>query len=476
VSKPTDSISALRRRAEAIRFPEGFVIGAATAAYQIEGAVAVDGRAESIWDRFSHTPGAIKNGDTGDVACDHYHRWRDDVALMAGLNLNAYRFSVAWPRIIPAGRGVVNAAGLDFYDRLVDALLARSIAPFVTLYHWDLPQALQDEGGGWLRRGIADEFVAYADAVSRRLGDRVRHWTTFNELWTFTWWGYAFGEDAPGLRLGAKGALAAAHHALLAHGKAVPVIRANAPGARVGIVLDLNPVSSASDKAEDLAAARRFDGCQNRWYLDALFRGAYPEDMRAVYGAATPDMQSGDMVAISVPLDYLGINVYRRSVIAAGADMPPVNFARVLPPGRYTGIGWEVHPPSLRDILACVHGNYAPGALYITENGAAFPDAVASDGAVADLERADYMISHLEQAARAVREGIPLKGYFAWTLMDNFEWAYGFSQRFGLVHVDYGTQARRVKQSGELYRAIAGAVTRRKAGRSDRMARCRQQS
>ncbi|HEY7688579.1 MAG TPA: family 1 glycosylhydrolase, partial [Dongiaceae bacterium] len=279
MSKPTDDIAALSARARAIRFPAGFVIGAATASYQIEGSVAEDGRGESIWDRFAHTPGKIKDGRTGDMACDHYRRWQDDIELMAQLHLNAYRFSIAWPRIMTEGHGKVNQAGLDFYDRLVDGLLERGIAPFATLYHWDLPQALQDDGGGWLRRDIVADYLAYADAVTHRLGDRVRHWTTFNELWTFTWWGYAFGEDAPGLTLGAKGALAAGHHALLAHGQALPVIRANAPKAKVGIVLDLNPVTPASDRPEDIAAAKRFDGCQNRWYLDALFRGAYPADM-----------------------------------------------------------------------------------------------------------------------------------------------------------------------------------------------------
>jgi len=460
VSEPIDDIGDVTARARTIRLPAGFAIGAATAAYQIEGAVAEDGRGESIWDRFTHTPGAIKDGQTGDVACDHHHRWREDIALMRRLNLNAYRFSIAWPRIIPDGRSAVNEASLAFYDRLVDALLEGGIEPFVTLYHWDLPQALQDEGHGWLRRGIVDDYLAYIDAVTRRLGDRVRHWTTFNELWTFTWWGYAFGEDAPGMKLGAKGALSASHHALLAHGRAVPVIRANSPGARVGIVLDLNAANPASNRPEDVAATRRFDGCQNRWYLDALFRGAYPADMLELYAGSAPEIHQGDMATIAAPIDYLGINVYRRSIIAAGPDMPPVNFTRIQPPGSYTNIGWEVYPPALYDILAYVQDNYAPGDLYITENGAAFADRVGPDGAIVDLERARYMVAHLEQAVRAIGAGIPLKGYFAWSLMDNFEWAYGFSQRFGLIHVDYETQRRQVKLSGELYAAIAGAVDR----------------
>ena len=458
MSEPIEEIGGLTARARAIGFPADFTIGAATAAYQIEGAVAEDGRGESIWDRFTHTPGTIADGQTGDIACDHYHRWRDDIALMKQLNLNAYRFSIAWPRIVPEGRGKVNEAGLAFYDRLVDGLLEAGIAPFVTLYHWDLPQLLQDEGGGWLRRGVVDDYLAYVDVVTRRLGDRVRNWTTFNELWTFTWWGYAFGEDAPGLKLGAKGALAAGHHALLAHGKAVPLIRENAPGTKVGIVLDLNASTPASGRPADIAATRRFDGCQNRWYLDALFRGAYPGDMLELYGELTPDIRGGDMAAIAAPIDYLGVNVYRRSVIADGADVPPVNFTRIKPPGVYTTMGWEVYPPALYDILAYVQANYAPGDLYITENGAAFTDDVGPDGAIVDMERARYMVAHLEQAARAIQAGIPLKGYFAWTLMDNFEWACGFSQRFGLIHVDYETQRRRVKLSGEIFAEIAASV------------------
>jgi beta-glucosidase len=457
VSKPIDDAVGLTARARAIRLPADFTIGAATAAYQIEGAVAEDGRGESIWDRFTHTPGVIADGQTGDVACEHYHRWREDIALMTQLNLNAYRFSIAWPRIIPEGRGKANEAGLAFYDRLVDGLLEAGIAPFVTLYHWDLPQTLQDDGG-WLRRGIVDDYLAYVDVVTRRLGDRVKSWTTFNELWTFTWWGYAFGEDAPGLKLGAKGALAAGHHALLAHGKAVPLIRANVPGAKAGIVLDLNASTPASERPEDIAATRRFDGCQNRWYLDALFRGGYPADMLGVYADLAPDIRNGDMAVIATPVDYLGVNVYRRSVIADGVDVPPVNFTRIKPPGAYTTMGWEVYPQALYDILAYVQDNYAPGDLYITENGAAFTDVVGPDGAIVDWDRARYMVAHLEQAARAIQAGIPLKGYFAWTLMDNFEWACGFSQRFGLIHVEYETQRRRIKLSGEIFAEIAGGA------------------
>ncbi len=438
-----------------LSFPSDFVWGTATAAYQIEGAVAEGGRGPSIWDTFSHTPGKIRNGDTGDVACDHYHSWRDDIALMRQLNLNAYRFSIAWPRILPTGRGQANRQGLDFYDRVVDGLLAAGITPYATLYHWDLPQALQDEGG-WLRRDIVLDFQNYADIVSRALGDRIKFWTTFNEPWTFTWWGHVTGEDAPGLQLGARGGLAATHNVFLSHGAAVPVLRANVPDAQIGIVLDLNCVEPASDKPEDLAAASRFDGCQNRWYLDPLFKGSYPADMLALYGADAPDIAADDLASICTPIDYLGVNFYRRSVMAHGADLPPVNISRVSPPGRYTALGWEVSPHGLYDILSYVNDRYRPPALYVSESGAAFEDRPEPDGAVHDTERADYLRAHFAQARRAIHDGIPLRGYFVWTLMDNFEWAEGYSARFGVVHTDFASQRRTVKDSGRLLADVAG--------------------
>ena len=457
MSKKEAELRALRARAGAIRLPASMRLGAATAAYQIEGAATEDGKGESIWDRFAHTPGKIQDGSNGDIACDHYRRWAEDIALMKALGLDAYRFSIAWPRVIPDGRGRVNPAGLAYYDRLTDALLREGIEPFVTLYHWDLPQALQDRGGGWLNRDIVEDFSAYTDLMSRRLGDRVKRWTTFNELWNFTWNGYAFGEDAPGLHLGPKGALAASHHALLAHGAAVPIIRANAPGASVGIVFDVNHVSPASADAQDIAAATRFDGAQNRWYLDAVFNGRYPQDMLDLYGPLLPEIRGSDMEAIAVPLDYLGINVYRRSIMAAGSELPPLNFKRITPGSDFTYMGWEVHPESLYDILAYVHENYRPPELIITENGSAYIDHVESDDRILDIERARYLVTHLEQAARAIEDGIPLTGYFAWTLMDNFEWAAGFDARFGLVHVDFATQRRLVKASGQIYASIIDA-------------------
>ncbi|MBL8133161.1 MAG: beta-glucosidase [Anaerolineae bacterium] len=443
-----------------LTFPDSFIWGAATAAYQIEGAVDEDGRGTSIWDTFSRTPGRIAGGDTGDVACDHYHRWREDVALMRQMTLRAYRFSIAWARIFPDGRGSVNQRGLDFYSRLVDALLESGIQPYVTLYHWDLPQALQDDGGGWQRRGIVDDFVRYADVVSRALGDRVKHWTTFNEPWVFSWSGYYFGEDAPGWQGGVRAALTTTHHALLAHGAAVPILRANAPDAQVGIVLDMNMPEPATSAAEDVAAAERFAGFQNRWYLDPLFRGRYPADMLRLYGDQSPEIHPDDMARIAVPIDYLGINFYRRSVIAAGDEVPPVSYRRVSPPGEYTAMSWEVSPQGIYDILKYVHDHYQPPALYVTENGAAFPDVIAADGQVHDADRVRYLERHFAQLQRAIVDGVPLRGYFVWSLMDNFEWAYGFEKRFGVIYVDYATQRRIIKDSGRFLAETARRAVR----------------
>lgn len=437
-------------------FPNDFIWGAATAAYQIEGAVSEDGRGKSIWDIFSHIPGKIENNDTGDIACDHYHRWQEDVSLMKQINLDAYRFSIAWSRILPEGRGKINQSGLDFYNRLIDGLLEAGITPFVTLYHWDLPQALQDDGDGWQRRGIVDDYLAYVDITSRAFGDRVKHWTTFNEPWVFSWSGYYFGEDAPGWENGIKSALTTTHHALLAHGKAVPILRDNVPDAQVGIVLDMNVAEPASNKEDDVAAAKRFDGFQNRWYLDPLFKGCYPTDMLELYASEIPEIHDGDLADINVPMDYLGINFYRRSVMAAGNTVPPVNYKRVSPHGAYTEVGSEVSPQGLYGILKYVHDNYDVPALYITENGAAFKDEVSNDNCVHDVRRVDYLQRHFAQAHRAIEDGIPLKGYFVWSLLDNFEWAFGYRIRFGLIYVDYETQERIVKDSGYYLAKVIG--------------------
>ncbi len=452
-----DPVWPLEERAAALRLPEGFVFGAATAAYQIEGAVRADGKGESIWDRFTRRPGAIVDGTSGEVACDSYNRWQDDIVLLREMGLRAYRFSIGWPRVQPGGTGALSAAGLAYYDRLVDGLLEAGVTPYATLYHWDLPQELQD-AGGWYSRDTAHRFADYAEGVAATLGDRVRHWTTLNEPWTFCWFGHALGEDAPGLSDGVRGGLAASHHALLAHGLAVPRIRAAAPGAEVGIVLDLNVVSAATEAEEDRAAATRFEGVQNRWYLDAVFKGSYPADILELCADLLPEIRPEDNAQIAQPIDYLGVNIYRRSVIGAGGDLPPLNFARVNPPGRYTATGWEIWPPCIRDALDFAHRNYAPKALFITENGMATPpEPLGPDGRVEDRERARYLVEHLEQVAEAARSGIPVEGYFAWTLMDNFEWASGYTVPFGIAHVDPATQERRPKLSGEVLGRIARA-------------------
>lgn len=440
--------------ADLLAFPEHFTWGAATAAYQIEGAWDEDGKGPSIWDVFCRVPGAIQDGDTGDVACDHYHRWREDVALMRELGLRAYRFSVSWPRVLPEGKGKVNRPGLDFYDRLVDALLAAEIQPFVTLYHWDLPQALQEEGG-WPVRDTARRFADFADVVSRRLGDRVRHWITLNEPWVVAYAGYGNGYHAPGIR-NPLAAVQATHHLLLAHGLAVPVLRENGDTAtRVGITLNLSPVHSASDRPADEEAARRYDGFLNRWFLDPLFRRRYPEDMLEMLGSVLPDGYEEDLETIAVPMDFLGVNNYTRTVIADDPDSVVVETREVKPTGRpYTEMGWEVYPEGLYEILTRVHRDYAPPCIYVTENGAAFADRVDADGRVHDAQRMDFLREYIVQAHRALEEGVPLAGYFVWTLLDNFEWAYGYSKRFGIVYVDFATQERIVKDSGIWYRGV----------------------
>ncbi|RDI96294.1 beta-glucosidase [Meiothermus sp. QL-1] len=431
-------------------FPPDFTWGTATSAYQIEGAVAEDGRGVSIWDTFSHTPGKTHGGETGDVACDHYHRYLEDIALMRALGVNAYRFSLAWPRVFPEGQGVPNPKGLAFYDRLVDALLTAGITPWVTLYHWDLPQALEDRGG-WPARETAYAFAAYADGVSRHLGDRVKHWITLNEPWCSAYLGYGAGVHAPGKQdLGLF--LAAAHHLLLGHGLAVNVLRQNVPDARVGITLNLSPGHPASPHPDDVAAARRYDGFQNRWYLDPLYGYGYPPDMLALYKEAAPPVQPGDLELIATPTDFLGLNYYSRAVVQH-SPQPPHRFAYVRVGEERTAMDWEVYPEGLLELLRRLSREYRPKAIYITENGAAYPDVV-EDGDIQDTERVRYLERHLAQCLLALREGVPLKGYFVWSLLDNFEWAEGYSKRFGLVYVDFATQARRLKASGRWLQAF----------------------
>ncbi|MBC7249467.1 MAG: beta-glucosidase [Anaerolineae bacterium] len=437
-------------------FPEGFVWGAATSSYQIEGAWDEDGKGESIWDRFCHTSGKVDNSDTGDVACDHYHRWPEDVALMKEIGLQAYRFSISWPRILPQGRGAINLAGLDFYDRLMDALLEAGITPFATLYHWDLPQTLQDHGG-WPARPTAEAFVEYADVVSRRLGDRVKHWITLNEPFVSAFLGYLEGSHAPG-HTDLDEMLAAAHHLLLAHGWAVPVIRRNSPQARVGIVLNLGPCIPASPSVADRAAAWREDGILNRWYLNPLAARGYPADIVQHYGRPMDFVQANDLETIAVPLDFVGLNYYTRRIVRSNEVPEAKNLPRTVFPNReHTAMGWEVYPEGLYELLGRLHFEYRFPAIYITENGAAYADQVGSDGRVDDPQRVAYFKAHLKQAARAIRAGVPLRGYFAWSLLDNFEWAYGYSKRFGLIYVDFSTQQRILKSSAHWYRRVIAA-------------------
>jgi beta-glucosidase len=431
-------------------FPAAFVWGAATAAYQIEGAVAEDGRSPSIWDAFSATPGRTRGGDTGETACDHYHRYLDDADLIADLGLGAYRFSLAWPRICPDGDGRVNVAGLDFYDRLVDALLERGVTPWTTLYHWDLPLVLE-RNGGWPVRETADRFAELTAAAHGRLGDRVHHWTTLNEPWCSAFLGYGSGLHAPG-RTEPEAAVVAAHHLLLAHGKAVEVLRED-PLAQVGISVNLYPVSPLDDRPGHLDAARRIDGLQNRWFLDPLLRGAYPDDVLDDLGIGPNPgwLRDGDLEQISRPLDFLGINYYTRHVVRAGAFPGSAGVEFVPPTGAGTANGWGVDPAGLVEILGRVSRDYGEIPLVVTENGSAWTDRVASGGVVDDTDRTAYLASHLDACAQAIAGGVPLQGYFAWSLLDNFEWAEGYAVRFGLVHVDYATQARTVKASGHWY-------------------------
>lgn len=429
--------------------PADFTWGVATAAYQIEGAVAEDGRSPSIWDTFSHTPGTIDNGDTGDVACDHYHRVPEDIGLIKQLGADAYRFSVAWPRVVPGGDGPVNKAGLDFYDRLVDGLLEAGVTPFATLYHWDLPQALQDRGG-WTVRETSEHFAAYASQVVERLGDRVKDWATLNEPLCSAWIGHLEGRMAPGLT-DLAAAVRASYHLHLGHGLAVRAIRAASSDARVGIVNNLSPVEPASTGAPDLAAARRADGHINRWWLDPILGRGYPQDMVELYGVELP-VRPGDLETIAAPLDWLGLNYYFRQIVTADPDGPAPHAQQVSVPGaRLTHMDWEVHAEGLEQLLLRLTGEYGVQRIYVTENGSAYEDAVAADGSVHDPERVRFLEEHLAACARAVAKGAPLAGYFAWSLLDNFEWAYGYDKRFGLVHVDYATQRRTVKSSGRRY-------------------------
>ncbi|NIZ90745.1 GH1 family beta-glucosidase [Kineococcus rubinsiae] len=444
-------------------FPADFTWGTATAAYQVEGATTEGGRGPSVWDTFARTPGAIADGTTGEPADDHYHRYLEDVGLMADLGVNAYRFSISWSRIQPDGTGAVNPEGIAFYRRLAEALVAQGITPWATLYHWDLPQALEDRGG-WLDRGTAEAFAEYARLVVGELGDVVKHWTTLNEPWCSAFLGYASGEHAPGRHVGTQAARAA-HHLLLAHGRAVPLIRAAADDLQVGITLNLYSVRTASDSPADVDAARRIDGLQNRFFLDPVLAGSYPVDVLRDLGeqAWFAEHAQGDLATIGVDVDFLGVNYYSRHTTAAGtaSGAPSANpgseFVQMVDTGApRTRMGWEVHPDGLVDVLEMAAARRPGLPLLVTENGAAYDDELTADG-VHDEERRAYLEQHLAACRDALGRGVPLRGYFLWSLMDNFEWAWGYTRRFGVVHVDYATQRRTIKDSGRWLQAFLSA-------------------
>jgi beta-glucosidase len=444
-------------------FPSDFLWGAATSAYQIEGATREDGRAPSIWDVFAAEPGRTYLSQTGESAVDHYHRAAQDVALMAELGLNAYRFSIAWPRILPTGRGQVNPAGLDFYSRLVDLLLAKGITPVATLHHWDLPLALY-QAGGWRNRETAFAFAEYAEAVARRLGDRVRWWVTHNEPWCSAYLGYVTGDHAPGIRGDAQAAVEVGHHLLLSHGLAIPRIRAHSPAARIGIALNLFPIFAGDRRPETARAVQRAERFHNRWFLDPLYHGEYPPSLFDDLGAAPPPMQTDDFAIIATPTDFLGVNYYNRWVIrapdtgrASGDTRSSIDYVKDLPHSVMTEMGWEVYPHGLNLVLEELSRAYSVPALLVTENGAAFGDEWNGDGRVADTQRVSYLRDHIGAVERAIEHGVPVVGYTVWSLLDNFEWAEGYSKRFGLIYVDFATQRRVIKDSGRWYAGfIAG--------------------
>ena len=446
-------------------FPPDFLWGAATSAYQIEGAVHEDGRAPSMWDRFAAMPGTTYQGQTGEVAADHYHHMEEDVALMAQLNLNTYRFSLSWPRILPQGTGRVNERGLDFYDRLVDTLLASNIRPIATLYHWDLPIALQDRGG-WLIRDTAYAFADYAEVVARRLGDRVDLWLTHNEPWCTSYLSYALGLHAPGLH-DKQMAVDVGHHVLLSHGLAVPRLRAHlSPQAQVGIAIDFYPVYAVDDRPETQLAVKQADAFRNRWFLDPIFRGHYPDDLFTDMGVTPPTIHDDDLAIISTPTDFLGVNYYSRMLVRGRTNTRYIKeedsyetIERI--PGRsYTEMGWEIFPEGLANILTRIHREYDLKALIVTESGAAFDDRWDGYDGVHDQERIEYLREHIQTVAKVVEQGVPIKGYIVWSFLDNFEWSEGYRKRFGLVYVDYPTQRRIIKDSGYWYASFLASQRR----------------
>lgn len=434
-------------------FPKDFVWGVATSAFQIEGAADADGKGPSIWDDFCRIPGAIQDASDGTVACDHYQRWESDLDLIASLGVDAYRFSISWPRVQPLGSGAFNEKGFAFYERLVDGMLARGLKPYLTLNHWDLPSNLQAQGG-WQNRDTVQHFVTYACEVARRLGERVVSICTHNEPWVVAVLGHEVGNFAPGIKSRAA-AIQVAHHLFLSHGMAVTAMRAQGCKADMGIVLNLSPIDAASDSEADRAAARRADGGGLRWYVEALLKGEYPADVMADLGADAPRVLPGDMESISVTMDFLGVNYYMRSVVSAGVPWDVKTSGHEI-----TDMGWEVYPQGLTELLLRLHRDYVLPPIYITENGAAFPDQVV-DGQVHDRQRLAYIQNHIAALLEAMRQGVRVDGYFVWSLLDNFEWSSGYAKRFGIVRVDYDTQQRTLKDSALWYRDFLSVQKKR---------------
>ncbi|HEU5140277.1 MAG TPA: GH1 family beta-glucosidase [Bacillales bacterium] len=434
-------------------FPKDFIWGTATASYQVEGAFNVDGRSESIWDRFTRTPGKVFEGHNGDVACDHYHRFKEDVKLMADLGIQSYRFSISWPRIFPEPNRL-NPKGIDFYKRLLEELHRYHIQPVATIYHWDLPQWLQEQGG-WVNRDTVNHFTHYAESLFKELGDQVSMWITHNEPWCAAFLGHAFGVHAPGHH-DLKEALTVSHHLMLSHGKTVQAFRRSKRTGEIGITLNLTPAIAATDEKEDIEAAKRSDGFGNRWFLDPIFKGYYPSDMVKVFTEKEGDLdfiQTGDFEAISEPIDFLGVNYYFHNIVEEDSDDPLLGSRSLPVEGKQTEMGWGIHPESLYKLLHRLKEEYTELPLYITENGAAFPDQIIK-GEIEDLDRIDYLKRHFDAAARFLHEGGNLKGYYVWSLLDNFEWAYGYEKRFGIVYVDYETLERIPKASAKWYKDL----------------------
>ncbi len=437
-------------------FPKDFEWGAATASYQIEGAYNEDGKGESIWDKFTHQKGNVANNDTGDRACDHYHRYQEDVELMKKIGLETYRFSIAWPRIMPAGKGKINQKGIDFYKRLVDELLKAGIKPAATLYHWDLPQKLQ-EMGGWENRDTAKYFNQYAQIMYRELGDLVPRWITHNEPFVVSMLGNLWGEHAPGFK-DRKKALQVAHNLLLSHGMAVKSFRESGIEAEIGITLNLSQVYSKTDSKKDQLAKDYLDAFNNRWFLDPVFKGKYPDKLMTLYQEKFDkpfEIKAGDLEIISRDIDFLGINYYSRALVKYDEN-EMLNFKSVKPKGSdYTAMDWEVYPQGLTDLLLRLDAEYTKKPIFITENGAAYDDQIAADGSVHDSERVDYLEKHFRAAQQAIEKGVNLAGYYVWSLMDNFEWAYGYSKRFGIIYLDYDNgQTRILKDSAKMYSKV----------------------